>query len=65
MSVSVADPRQDGFVALHFKSDHNFLVFALRVEVHLIAVCVFPAGKVKSIRLPKDFGNLQAVRLRG
>ena len=52
-------------MALHFKSDQNFPVLALRAKVHLIAICVFPAGKIKSIRLLKDFGNLQTVRLGG
>jgi len=50
---------------LHFKSHQESFVFALRAEVRLIATCVFAAGKIKSIRLLKDFGDDQTVRLGG
>jgi hypothetical protein len=51
-------------VAVDLKLNQDFLVFAQRIEIDLLAAGVFPAGKIEAVGLLKNLADIQIVRPR-
>ncbi len=49
-------------MAVDLKLNQDFLVFALRIEIDLLAAGIFPAGKIEAIGLLKNLDDIQIVR---
>ena len=64
-SVKIGDPRQYGSVAFRIELNEHLFVFALSAEEDVIAIGIFPAGKIEAVGALKHFSDSQGIRPRG